>query len=204
MWPGGHGECLNGRIRRERGSKLRSSAGMGDLWLMERGTTTHMAQSVYSWWTNFSITGGRLSCQKGCWLMMAAAAAVATILKQHIHFLACTVIPRLFWLRMMGTPSKHGNHLNMRRYQLIRMLAWSGVGGRSGHRSLLSKNVNCYPLLFHDIECFIMMSFVSTTLTKFPFLEGAMEPFCLQKIQSSRLRPLLYLVAKERCPSSGY
>ncbi len=47
------------------------------------------------------------------------------------------------------------------------------------------------------------MSLVSTTVTKSPFLKGAMEPFGLQKIQYSRLRPLLYLLgAKERwsCP----
>ncbi len=123
--------------------------------------------------------------------------------KTTIHFLACTVIPWLFWLRMMGTPSKQGNHLNMQRYQFIGMAAWSGIGRRSRHRSVLSKNVNRYPF-FCNSKSFIMMSFVSTTLTKFPFLEGAMEPFCLWKIQSSRLRPLLYLGAKERCPSAGY
>jgi hypothetical protein len=45
----------------------------------------------------------------------------------------------------------------------------------------------------------VTMSLVSTTVTKSPFLKGAMEPFGLQKIQYSRLRPLLYLLgAKER------
>jgi hypothetical protein len=37
-----------------------------------------------------------------------------------------------------------------------------------------------------------MSSFVFTTVTKFPLLEGAMESFCLWKVQSSRLGPLLY------------
>jgi hypothetical protein len=45
----------------------------------------------------------------------------------------------------------------------------------------------------------VTMSLVSTTVTESPFLEGAMEPFGLQKIRYSRLRPLLYLLsAKER------
>jgi hypothetical protein len=45
----------------------------------------------------------------------------------------------------------------------------------------------------------VTMSLASITVTRFSFLEGAMEPFCLQKIQCSRLRLLLFLLgAKER------
>jgi hypothetical protein len=84
------------------------------------------------------------------------------------------------------------------------------VGGRRGSCNLPSRC--CLFSFSSGIKCFFTMSIVSTTLTKFPLWKEfwtlfayekpkcsrAMKPFCLLKIQSLRLRPLLYPRAKER------
>ena len=80
-------------------------------------------------------------------------------------------------------------------FWLIGRGVWCGIEGRrSCCRLLSSKHPLLFsPALFTALKVSYDATLVSTTVTNFPLLEGAMEAFHFWKIQwCSGLRPLLY------------
>ena len=125
--------------------------------------------------------------------------------------LPCSSLTSSCWTTMRRISLEGWYQQNMlRMFWSIAMAALSGVGGRRSSSNLPSQ---CCLLSFPSIiKWFSTMSYVTTTVTNFPFWKAlwnlsayerpkssrAMEPFCFWKTLGLRLRPLQYLGAKKR------